>query len=230
MGERHIAKRDGEFYRKREKLVDSISCGTDITEDEIKHILRNREMLMASIQDKMYTIRHDIIWTRDVIEMVSLPCKTLSDMPGIHNRHMDIGDVYEKYEKRLNRRRTEFIEMMEALSDKEEKIERVWASYLALDEPYYSIVNRMYVQNELYATVEAESGYSRHVFEKYRKEAVSLIRHFYDSEKSMASLFEMQQCRPSATKRRKPADEEPSGQISLADWLENVNNSEGKKT
>lgn len=225
MSKQHITEVNGEFCRKREKLIDSIYGVTTVTEWEVKHILRNRELLRASIQDKISTIQHDIIWGNDVIEMVSLPCKQLSDVPKARNRYTDIGDVYEKYQKKLEQRQMELKQMLNLLFIKEEKIERVWGSYLALDEPYYSIVNKMYVQNELYATVEAESGYSRHVFEKYRKEAISLIERFYYSGKSIADLLNMQQYRSSSSKKEEILEEGTGEQLSLADWLENENES-----
>ena len=58
---------------------------------------------------------------------------------------------------------------------KEQLIEQVWDAYMHLEEPYYSIVNRMYIQGMLYATVERESGWSRQVFEKKRKKGIGLM-------------------------------------------------------
>ena len=54
----------------------------------------------------------------------------------------------------------------------EDMIEQVWDAYMRLEEPYYSIINRMYVQSMLYAVVEQESGWSRQVFEKKRKKSI----------------------------------------------------------
>ena len=45
----------------------------------------------------------------------------------------------------------------------------------AIGRTLYSIINRMYVQSMLYATVERESGWSRQVFEKKRKKGIELI-------------------------------------------------------
>ena len=65
--------------------------------------------------------------------------------------------------------------------------------FLLLDEPYYDYIKRLYVNGEKYDTVEAESGFSRQVFGKYRKEAMDLIIRFYNSEKDMLELSEQSQ-------------------------------------
>ena len=146
-----------------------------ITEKEVKEILRNREVLLTSIHQKMFAIEQDMGKTDDMIETMSIPSNSLSGMPKGSLKQKDLGDVYQNYKKVLKKRNEDYKNIYWKLILKEELIEQVWEAYMQLEEPYYSIVNRMYVQSMLYATVERESGWSRQVFEKKRKKGVQLI-------------------------------------------------------
>lgn len=146
-----------------------------ITEKEIKHILRNREMLLLSIHQKMVAIEKDIEKTDDMIVSMSLPTNTMSEMPRGSAKQKDLGDVYRNYKKILKQRNEDYKAMYWELILQEQLIEQVWDAYMRLEEPYYSIINQMYVQSMLYAAVERESGWSRQVFEKKRKKGMELI-------------------------------------------------------
>lgn len=146
-----------------------------ITEQEVKNILRNREILLLSIHQKMSVIEQDMEKTDDMIETMSMPANLMSGMPRSSGTQKDLGDVYRNYKKILKQRNEDYKSMYWELVLKEEMIERVWDAYMRLEEPYYSIINKMYVQSMLYAAVERESGWSRQVFEKKRKKGVRLI-------------------------------------------------------
>lgn len=146
-----------------------------MSEKEVKEILRNRETLLTSIHEKMFAIEQDMVKTDDMMETMSMPASSLSGMPRGSLKQQDLGDVYQKYKKILKKRNEDYKNMYWELILKEELIEQVWEAYMHLEEPYYSIVNRMYVQSMLYATVERESGWSRQVFEKKRKRGIQLI-------------------------------------------------------
>ncbi len=146
-----------------------------MTEQEVKEILRNRETLLISIHQKMSAIEQDMAKTDDMIETMSMPANSMSGMPRGSGKQKDLGDVYRNYKKILKRRNEDYRTMFLELVLKEEMIERVWEAYMRLEEPYYSIINRMYVQSMLYAAVERESGWSRQVFEKKRKKGIQLI-------------------------------------------------------
>lgn len=146
-----------------------------MTEQEVKEILRNRESLLISIHQKMSVIEQDMTKTDDMIEIMSMPANPISGMPRSFGKQKDLGDVYGNYKKILKQRNEDYKMMYWQLILKEELIEQVWEAYMRLEEPYYSIINRMYVQSMLYATVERESGWSRQVFEKKRKKGIQLI-------------------------------------------------------
>lgn len=188
-------------------------------------ILRNREQKLHSIHNKIYDIKKDVSDTDDIIMMVSLASKTVSDMPKGTGSHAGLEQTYEKYQKKLKERQEVSNVIMWNLILQEERIERVWHAYLALDDPYYSIVDKMYVHGEKYEAVEKESGYSRQVFEKYRKEAIRLIVLFYNSDKTDADLMMFQQMKMTG-KAKEILAEEKDGQITLFDCL----NENGRKT
>ena len=146
-----------------------------MTEQKVKEILRNREALLTSIHQKMLTIEQDMAKTDDMIETMSMPTRFLSGMPKGSAKQKDLSDVYGNYKKILKQRNEDYKTMFLELILQEQMIEQVWDAYMRLEEPYYSIINKMYVQSMLYATVESESGWSRQVFEKKRKKGIRLI-------------------------------------------------------
>lgn len=56
------------------------------------------------------------------------------------------------------------------------------AVHALLDYPYYTILNELYVKNQLYCAVEQNYGRSHKTFEKHRKEAVERLLACYYSE------------------------------------------------
>lgn len=188
-----------------------------ISEKDVIEILRFKQALLDAIPEKLYTIRCDISNTDDIIEMISLSCKTISDMPKGTGGHNDLSEVYERCQNKLRERNQEFIKIINDLINRKEQIHRVWSCFMALNEPYYSILHRRYVQNELYDTVQKESGFSMQVFEKYRKRAISSIIDLYNSDASESELQRM-----GNVVKDEPVihhGKESSEQLSIMDWL-----------
>lgn len=144
-------------------------------------------------------------------------------MPGAKNRRKDLGDVLLEYERQQQRRNEEIRKMMCALTGQEEMINRIWACFYALDDPYYSILQQLYVENQLYQAVESSFDVSHKTFEKYRQHGLALIVGFYESGVSIADLM----CRHqggTGTRKKQVEKKEPEngeyGQISLSGYLE----------
>ncbi len=165
----------------------------ELTEDEVKYTLRNKEAIIISIHEKMYFIQKDISQTDDMIEMASFRSTEITDMPSGKGTHKDLADVLLKYYKYMDDQKKQYTDLFRTLIDREMRTERIWMCFLLLDEPYYGYIKRLYVDGEKYDTVEAESGFSRQVFGKYRKEAMELIIRFYNSDKNMLELSEQSQ-------------------------------------
>ena len=197
-----------------------------INEDDVKRILQSKDTYLSSIYEKMDAIHKEMNRTDDLMKMVSLRRSNLSDMPKGKNGHNDLSAVYEKYINALERRDTEYADFFESLQREELSIQRVWLCFQALNEPYYGILKRLYVDGELYATVESESGVSIRAFEERRKKAICMIMELYASDQTEANLIML---RRSMEKERlskghyQKKNSKPSGQISMTEWMETLN-------
>lgn len=188
-----------------------------ITEVNVINILKNKTELINSIQDRIYNFRKDISDTDEIIEMVSLSSKELSDMPGGGGKK-DLWNTYEKYRRQLELRQKEYADSLYHLIMQEDRIYRVWNSFLLLDEPYYGIVKRLYTEKELYDTVQKESGYSLQVFNKYRKRAIKSIIDIYNSEITDENLQQMS-CREKNIQSEGKSHTEGMEQYSISDYI-----------
>lgn len=193
-----------------------------ITTEIIKDILRNKESLSASIQDRMYNINRAMKNANEIIEVVSFRSSEFACMPKGKGGHTDLTKTYLDYQKALRQRSADYKNMVYELILKEESMERVWQCYMVLSEPYYSVLTAMYVKNQKYEIAEKESGFSRQVFEKYRKAGIELIKQLYESDKSVAELMEFSICakqKRAEVKNRQVFNQE-NYQISLDDYLQ----------
>ena len=166
-----------------------VNMNDKISEAAVKDILRNREKKINNIHKKMYALHKELGSTDDVLETAALPAIKSDGMPGARGTHQDLSDVYLSYQKQLISRNEEIRKIMWSLVEEEERISRVWACFYALDDPYYSILNSIYVENQLYQTVENDFEMSHKTFEKNRQHAVSLIIKFFESGESIADLM-----------------------------------------
>lgn len=193
----------------------------EISKEEVKDFLRNRDRLKIEIYDKLYAVNCEIRKTNDIIEMVSFQHAELSDMPKGGRRHKDLSDTYLKYQKILDERSMDYSNLLYGLIQKENAVDRVWQCYMVLAEPYYSILTEMYVKDQKYDVAEAASGYSRQAFEKHRKRGINLILELYNSRKSMIELSEFALLAQRNREKIKHKDvfEEVNYQMSLEDML-----------
>lgn len=175
----------------------------NLSETEIKDILRNREQKIANIHKKMFSLYRELEHTDDILESVAFPSTNLSGLPGGKGCHKDLGDVLIKYNRQNYNRSEEIRRIMWELVEQEDSINRVWACFHALDDPYYSILYALYVENQLYQTVEDSFDVSHKTFEKYRQQGIELLIRFYDSGESIADLMHKQAVTSNRKKGRK---------------------------
>ena len=176
---------------------------TKMTEDRVKNILRFRNSKLKNIHQKMISLYEDANDTDSVLETVALPAQNISGMPGARGEHKDLGNVLINYQNELYRRNAEIREMMWALSQEEQSINRVWACFHVLEEPYYDIIRRLYVVGELYQTVEHESGLTHSYFDKKRMEGLQLIIEYYESGESISNLMYKYRSKKKSSKKEK---------------------------
>lgn len=196
---------------------------TKMTEDRVKNILRFRNSKLKNIHQKMISLYEDANDTDSVLETVALPAQNISGMPGARGEHKDLGNVLISYQNELYRRNAEIREMMWALSQEEQSINRVWACFHVLEEPYYDILRRLYVVGELYQTVEHESGLTHSYFDKKRMEGLQLIIAYYESGESISNLMYKYRNRKKSSKKEKKKMQNSFQQLSLEDLMKGDN-------
>ena len=196
---------------------------TKMTEDRVKNILRFRNSKLKNIHQKMISLYEDANDTDSVLETVALPAQNISGMPGARGEHKDLGNVLISYQNELYRRNAEIREMMWALSQEEQSINRVWACFHVLEEPYYDILRRLYVVGELYQTVEHESGLTHSYFDKKRMEGLQLIIAYYESGESISNLMYKYRSKKKSSKKEKKKMQNSFRQISLEDLMKGDN-------
>lgn len=196
---------------------------TKMTEDRVKNILRFRNSKLKNIHQKMISLYEDANDTDSVLETVALPAQNISGMPGARGEHKDLGNVLISYQNELYRRNAEIREMMWALSQEEQSINRVWACFHVLEEPYYDILRRLYVVGELYQTVEHESGLTHSYFDKKRTEGLQLIIAYYESGESISNLMYKYRSKKKSSKKEKKKMQNSFRQISLEDLMKGDN-------
>ncbi len=196
---------------------------TKMTEDRVKNILRFRNSKLKNIHQKMISLYEDANDTDSVLETVALPAQNISGMPGARGEHKDLGNVLISYQNELYRRNAEIREMMWALSQEEQSINRVWACFHVLEEPYYDILRRLYVVGELYQTVEHESGLTHSYFDKKRMEGLQLIIAYYESGESISNLMYKYRNKKKSSKKEKKKMQNSFQQLSLEDLMKGDN-------
>ena len=196
---------------------------TKMTEDRVKNILRFRNSKLKNIHQKMISLYEDANDTDSVLETVALPAQNISGMPGARGEHKDLGNVLISYQNELYRRNAEIREMMWALSQEEQSINRVWACFHVPEEPYYDILRRLYVVGELYQTVEHESGLTHSYFDKKRMEGLQLIIAYYESGESISNLMYKYRNKKKSSKKEKKKMQNSFQQLSLEDLMKGDN-------
>ena len=94
-----------------------------------------------------------------------------------------------QYNRQICNRNEEIRKIMWELVEEEDSISRLWACFYALNDPFYSILNALYVENQLYQAVENNFDMSHKTFEKYRQRGIELLLLFYNSDESIAKLM-----------------------------------------
>lgn len=162
-----------------------------ITEKDVQEILKYRDNYLNLIHENMFTIQKEIQNTDDIIMSVSLPTYHEVGVQAGTGIYTGLEIVYEEYREILTKRKEEYVDMFFHLIEEEMSIERVWMCFLALREPYFTILNELYVKKQLYSATEKVSGLSHPVFERKRKEGIERIMRYYNSDKSASELGEL---------------------------------------
>lgn len=192
-----------------------------LNETEVKDILRYREQKIESIHKKMFSLHQEMKDSEEVLSTIALPAVKLREMPGGTGEHKDIGDLLVQYNRQLYQRNEELRKIMWELVEEEEAIGRLWACFHALGEPYYSILQALYVENQLYQAVESDFEGSHKTFEKYRQRGIKLLIGYYESGESIAEIMRRNSQEGRHRRMRmKKQGHNVSGQLDLANILD----------
>lgn len=137
----------------------------------------------------MFDLYREIEDTDNILRSIALPSIQIPDVPAQGQNYMDTGDVLLRYRRQLYERNQEVRQIMWGLAEEEESICRVWNCFYALKDPYYSILYALYVENQIYQTVEIDYGWSHKTFEKKRKHGIKQILKFYESDLTANQLI-----------------------------------------
>lgn len=198
-----------------------------LTEQKVKSILRHKNEKLKDIREKRIQLYEMIADTDSVITSIALPSPELSELPTGKGNHRDMGDVLMKYQAELRKRNQELRSILWQLSEEEEGIIRTWTCFCALPDPYYGILKALYVDNQLYQTVEQDFGHSHKTFEQYRKRGIDSVIRYYESEMSVSRLLEEQnrnQKHKNKSNKNKRAG--MPGQMKLTDMLQTAEDGE----
>ena len=208
------------YYSQGIKRLEITEREKDVDEETIKDILRYYPEKIKNIRQKMLSLYQETE-SEEVLSAVALPPINMIGMPSAKGNHKDLGDVLISYQKQIWKRNEEIREMMWQLSEEEAIIRRVWACFHVLDNPYYSILHALYVENQLYTAVESSFDMSHKTFEKYRRDGINLLIRFYESNETIPELMRKYRNKNKMQKRRKKADnqEKEYRQIDLSDLM-----------
>lgn len=191
-----------------------------ITEERIKMILSKREKMLRDINEKVILLIKDLDRIDDdLITEKSIHAVSINMMPSAQGGvKKDLSDLIIKLQRDREERKNELYKMIRLLSDQEYMINRVWACFLALDDPYYTMLNQLYVENDLYEAVRQQFDMSPTTFERHRKKALTLIAEYVDSQLSVSEIMSMSHSNKPTLNSRAPTHDMP-GQIDMMDFL-----------
>lgn len=164
----------------------------EMTAGAAKAILQDKDRRLEGIERKVMLLQKEMMSLKDdgdgLILAAAMPPKLLGMPPG-RRGHMDNADVLLRYYRQRQQRMEEISAQIWELSEETEEIRRLWSCFLALPEPYYEILEGMYVAKRLYTDIEKSYGYSHSVFENKRKEGLDLLVEMFKSEYSSLELM-----------------------------------------
>lgn len=144
-------------------------------ESLVKKVLANYEDLKLDVQRKLKLLYKEIENEDSCIPEVAYKKISYDKIGGSSNTINDLSDIVEQHQRLVRQRGLEVREAMVTLMKREDTYHRIWSCYNLLESDAYTILRKLYVDNELYATVEHDSGLSHKTFEYRRKQAIKDI-------------------------------------------------------
>lgn len=140
-----------------------------------KMVLANYEDLKHDIQKKLKLLYKEIESEDSCLAEVAYKKICYDKIGGSSKAINDLTEVVDQHQRLVRNRGIEVRKAMLTLMKREDTYRRIWSCYNLLEPDAYNILTRLYVENELYVTVEEESGLSHKTFEYRRKQAMKDI-------------------------------------------------------
>lgn len=189
-----------------------------MTTEEVKRILSNRDTILDTINSKIQYLLNEMYKRSDdelIIEK-SLSSRGMGDGGTSHSgSQKDLSDLLERIDKAKRHRMHEMQCDVITLVQKEEEINRVWSCFLALPDPYYTILHQLYVENELYETVMRQFEMPQSTFDRYLKKGLSHIMENFDTGLTLSEIMNDAHKEKKKAIHRKSNDEQVDGQFQL---------------
>ena len=167
----------GTVFTSSSVRKEEISIYSTITLNFIKKALGCYRQRLAEINERiveLYRLGSD---TDSIIESL-----TFRHGPDDAVRQKDLSSLLLRHKSMVEEQEQEIRMEMWRLAEEEETLKRVWICFRALDAMQFKIIQKLYVEKELYASVERESGMSHGKFEKERTAAMTRILELYHSD------------------------------------------------
>lgn len=154
-----------------------------VDEALVKKVLSNYEKLKIEVKHKLKIFYEELADEDDsLLSEVAYKKINYDKIGGSSNNINDLSSVIENHQRLVRERGKEVRKIMSELMKQQEMYHRIWSCFNLLDTDAYETLTRLYRNNELYVTVESDSGLSHRSFEKRRKQAIEDIIRLYHGE------------------------------------------------
>lgn len=149
--------------------------------DYVKMVLGNRKVILNENRKRFRKLSHELGNIDLAVQETVYMKKNTEEIKVTENHYSDLSDILLRqrriYKEQSRELRTELIRLM----DEQEAINRIWRCFSVLEGKEREYLFKLYVQKELYKTVEQTSGVSHKTFEKIRKKGMIRIINLYNS-------------------------------------------------
>lgn len=155
----------------------------EIDEDYVKKVLGEHHILLKCLHERILSMYDELADSDELVKSVSIKRiewgRTRESQTGTKK---DLADAMLLHQRLARERGAQLRAEMYRLVEEEESINRIWVCFHALRDREYAYLTQLYVQNQPYKRVEAESGVSHRTFEMARKRGLKAILCLYRAE------------------------------------------------
>lgn len=165
-----------------------------VTDDFIISTISNYQEEVILIEKKIDAIRRSFAEERSLIYAASIPGVNNKDDTPAGKFERDLQIVYERYQKLSKIRTEDGIAYITELFEKKDSMDRVMAAFKAIPKYWQSVMENLYIKRKGKRPKEAISETAMELFVserqvmRLRRNALTRIKEFYESERSLFEL------------------------------------------